>query len=72
MGRTILIQLINPTAIGLLREMEKLQLIKVLNENVSGEPKLSYKYRGVFSKEDARNFNEHTKATRNEWSDNLL
>ncbi|MFQ3576827.1 MAG: hypothetical protein SNJ77_10370 [Cytophagales bacterium] len=29
--------------------------------------KLSDKYRGVFSKEDAKSFNEHTQQTRKEW-----
>lgn len=29
--------------------------------------KLSDKYRGVFSKEDAKSFNDHTKQVRKEW-----
>ena len=29
--------------------------------------KLSDKYRGVFSKEDAKSFNDHTKQMRKEW-----
>lgn len=32
--------------------------------------KLSDKYRGVFSKEDAKSFNEHTQQMREEW-DNI-
>jgi hypothetical protein len=32
--------------------------------------KLSDKYRGVFSKEDAKSFNDHTKQQRQEW-DNI-
>ena len=31
--------------------------------------RLSDKFRGVFSKEDAKNFNEHIKTMRNEWTD---
>ncbi len=65
----MLIQLTNEKAIGLLHELEELHLIKVLKENIaSSESKLSDKYRGVFTPEDARNFNEHTKALRNEWN----
>ena len=41
-------------------------------EGLEGEKKhtpikLSNKYRNVFSKEDAQNFNDHTQNMRNEW-----
>lgn len=68
MENTMLIQLTNQKAIGLLHELEELNLIKVLKENiVPPKIKLSDKYRGVFSKEDAQNFNQHTQAMRKEW-----
>jgi hypothetical protein len=71
MENTMLIQLTNEKAIGLLHELEELHLIKVLKENViPAKTKLSDKYRGVFSKEDAKNFNQHTQAMRKEW-DNI-
>ena len=31
--------------------------------------RLSDKFRGVFSKEDAQSFNDHIKTMRNEWTD---
>ena len=65
---TMLIQLTNQRAVKLLHELEELNLIKVLKENIdSSKPKLSEKYRGVFSKEDAKDFNNHTKIMRQEW-----
>jgi hypothetical protein len=68
MENTMLIQLTNQKAIGLLHELEELQLIKVLNENISlPKTKLSDKYKGVFSKEDAESFNRHTQTARKEW-----
>jgi hypothetical protein len=68
MESTMLIQLTNEKAIGLLHELEELDLIKVLKENlVPSATKLSDKYRGVFSKEDAQSFNEHTQTMRKEW-----
>ncbi|HWZ02061.1 MAG TPA: hypothetical protein VNX40_00550 [Mucilaginibacter sp.] len=67
MRNTILIQLINPKAIGILRELEELQLIKILKEDVPPKSNLSDKYRGVFSKKDAQNFNEYTMKMRKEW-----
>jgi hypothetical protein len=54
-----------------LHELEELHLIKVLKENVvPSKTKLSDKYRGVFSKEDAKRFKEHTQTMREEW-DNI-
>ena len=68
MESTMLIQLTNEKAIGLLHELEELHLIKVLKENiVPSATKLSDKYRGVFTEEDARSFNEHTQTMRKEW-----
>jgi hypothetical protein len=44
-----------------------LHLIKVLKKNVApATSKLSDKYRGVFSKEDAKSFDQHTQAMRKE------
>ena len=64
----MLIQLTNQKAAGLLHELEELQIIKVLKENIAPvKTKLSDKYRGVFSKEDAKSFDNHTKAMRKEW-----
>ena len=68
MENTMLIQLTNQKAAGLLHELEELQLIKVLKENVvPAKIKLSEKYRGVFSKDDAQSFDHHTQTMRKEW-----
>ncbi|OAV67053.1 hypothetical protein Barb4_02642 [Bacteroidales bacterium Barb4] len=65
---TILIHVINPKVMGFLHELEKLHLIEVLRKNVAPvKTKLSDKYRGVFSKEDGENLNEHIKQMRGEW-----
>ena len=65
---TVLIQLINQKAVGLLREMEELNLIKVLKENGTIiKPKLSDKYKGILSKEARQKLNEHIKRMRSEW-----
>ena len=64
----MLIQVTNQKALGLLHELEELQLIKVLNENfVPAKIKLSDKYKGIISKEQGRDLNEHIKQMRNEW-----
>ena len=66
---TMLIQVTNQKAVGLLHELEELQLIKVLKENIEpNKPKLSDKYRGILSKEEGEKLNEHIKQMRSEWN----
>jgi hypothetical protein len=68
MDNTMLIQVTNQKAVRLLHELEELHLIKVLKENfVPAKTKLSDKYKGVFSREDARSFDNHTQTIRGEW-----
>ena len=65
----MLIQLTNEKAVGLLHELEELQLIKVLERNThESKPKLSEKYRGIISKEKGQKLNDHIKQMRNEWN----
>jgi len=66
---TMLIQITNQKAIGLLHELEELHLIKVLKENVVPvKTKLSDKYRGSITIEQGKQLNEHINQMRNEWS----
>lgn len=66
---TMLIQLINHKAAGLLHELEQLHLIKVLNENIeSSKLKLSEKYNGIITKKEGEKLNEHIQQMRNEWN----
>ena len=69
MDNTMLIQVTNQKALGLLHELEELRLIKVLKENfIPAKTKLSAKYRGIISKEQGQNLNEHIKQMRSEWN----
>ena len=69
MDNTIVIQVINHKALGIIHELEELNLIKVLKENLNpARSGLSDKYKGVFSKEDAKNFDDHTQTMRGEWN----
>lgn len=68
MDNTMLIQITNQKAIGLLHELEELHLIKVLQENIVPEKrKLSEKYKGIITKEQGKSLNEHIKQMRSEW-----
>ncbi len=66
---TVLVQITNNKAYKLLQELEELNILKIIKEDVlEKKVKLSDKYKGVFSKEDAANFNEHTQTMRKEWN----
>lgn len=68
MDNTMLIQITNQKAIRLLQELEESHMIKVLKQNIApAKTKISDKYKGVFSKEDAKSFKEHTQTMRGEW-----
>jgi hypothetical protein len=72
MESTVLIKLRNNKAIKLLRDMEELDLISVLDENIETKKvKLSDKYKNVFTKEDAKDFIKHTESMRKEWENTL-
>lgn len=65
----MLIQVTNQKAVGLLHELEELHLIKVIKENIAPlSPKLSDKYKGIITKEQGLNLNEHLRQMRNEWN----
>jgi hypothetical protein len=68
---TMLIELTNQKAAALLRELEELRLIKVLKENVavdSPKTKLSEKYKGILSKKEGQQLNEHIRQMRSQWN----
>ncbi len=68
MQNNVVVELTNPGALALLEELENLQIIRVIKEDAK-PVKLSEKYRGIFSKEDAASFDAHVKAIREEWDD---
>ncbi len=69
MNNTMLIQVTNQKAIKLIHELEELDLIIVLEENFDQEKtKLSEKYKGILSKAQGQDLNEHIKQMRSEWN----
>ncbi|MES2648412.1 MAG: hypothetical protein V4717_16155 [Bacteroidota bacterium] len=64
---TVLIQINDHKAYKLLEDLEDLNILKVLEKSVQPDQKLSAKYRGVFTKDDAKSFDEHTQIMRKEW-----
>ncbi len=66
----VLVQLNSHKAYKLLQDLEALNIIKVIKKNTQSSQKLAEQYQGIFSEEDAKSFNEHIQASRNEW-DNI-
>ncbi len=66
---TVLIQLTNQKAMGLLHEMEELHLIKVLKENPQPKQKLSDKFAGSLNLTDQQynDFQQYLTQSRKEW-----
>lgn len=66
----MLIELTNQKAVGLLRELEELNLIRVLEDNASiSQKNLSKKYRGILSKQEGGELKDHIRKMRSEWND---
>jgi hypothetical protein len=64
---TLILQVINPNAYGLLNELEKLRLIKVLKREDQPTQKLSEKFAGKLPLDAAQKLQEHIKQSREEW-----
>lgn len=66
--QTVLIQIENSKAFHILQDLEEFKVLKIIDENFNNKKvKFSDKYKGVFSKDDAKKFDEHIQVARNEW-----
>lgn len=52
----------------LLQDLEAMNIIRLITDKPVSGQKLSDKYRGVLSKEDGKNLNEHINKMRDEWN----
>jgi hypothetical protein len=68
---TVLIQLTTPNTMKLLREMEELHLLKVLEKSVPSKTKLSDKYAGKLPADIAEDLQKHIQKSRDEWDNNI-
>ena len=66
---TVLIELTNQKAMGLLHELEQLHLIRVLKKNAGMDKrKMSEKYKGIITKSQGENLDNHINQMRSEWN----
>lgn len=70
---TVTLEIINKKAFSLLKELEKLQLIKIRNheETSPSAQKLSERFAGKLSALTAEQLDEHVDNIRNEWERNI-
>lgn len=66
---TILIEIRNPKGMNLIRDLEEMDIIKILKREETPKPsqKLSELLRGSISPEEAQKFNQYTQESRKEW-----
>jgi hypothetical protein len=64
---TLLIEVTNQNAYNLIKELEKLHLIKVLKNTSAPKEKLSDRFAGKLPIADAKKLQEHIKQSREEW-----
>ena len=66
---TMIIEITNQKATGLLHELEELHLIRIFKGNDKPvKIKLSEKYKGFITREEGQQLNSHINQMRNEWS----
>lgn len=68
---TVLIQLSSPGIMNILKELEKLKLIRVINTESPTKVPLSEKYGGKLPAQIAVQLQEHIKNGRDEWNNNI-
>lgn len=66
---TLLVQINDRKAYKLLKDLEDLQIIKVIKKNIRSKQKLSEKYAGKLPSDVAVKLQKHTTKSRNEWGD---
>jgi hypothetical protein len=65
---TITIQLLNDHALKLIKQLEELHLIKLVEKKDSGSQKLSEILRGKLSEKSAEALQKYVSESRNEWN----
>lgn len=66
---TLLIEIRNPKGMNLIRDLEEMDIIRILKqeETPKSSQKLSELLRGSISPEEADKFNRYVQESRNEW-----
>jgi hypothetical protein len=69
---TVLVQITNNKAYRLLKDLEDLQIIKLLKNNIKPSQKLSKKYAGKLPSDVADELQTYITQSRNEWDEQSI
>lgn len=68
---TLTIQLTSPKILKLIKELEELKLLRVIDNDKSEYNSLSKKYAGKLPKDIAEKLQQHIETSRNEWNKSI-
>jgi predicted XRE-type DNA-binding protein len=68
--KTVTVELINEYALQLLQDLEKAEVIRLVDGNVN-RPAISQKFRGKISKQTAESLHNQLNTMRDEWQNNI-
>ena len=69
---TVLIELTNPKAFDLVKDLEALQIIRVVSRQTTEPQKLSERFAGKLSPETAKSLQKHITDSRDEWEQRTI
>ncbi len=64
---TLLIELTNPKAFDLVKDLEALNILRIMSRQTVDPPRLSDRFAGKLSAETAKALHQHIQESRNEW-----
>jgi hypothetical protein len=66
--KALYVEILNSKGFKILEELEALNLIKMMkSEPPQKKEKLSEKYKGILTKKEGKELNDHIQKSRNEW-----
>ncbi len=68
---TVIVQLTNHNALGLLQKLEEMHIIKLLQKSIQPQLNLSEKFAGKLPSDVADDLQRHVLQSRKEWDSNI-
>lgn len=70
--KIVTVELKNSVALRLLKELERANIIRLLDDKIKDGPRLSEKLKGAIRKERAEELNEQLNQMRKQWEDRSI
>ena len=72
MGNTVLVELKNHNALNLLHDLEKMDIIHIVEDDLPKKINIADRFVGVISKEQAKSLRDHIKTSREAWDRDIF